>query len=92
MLLTDPLITFFSKLILTKAYDRVEWDFVLQYLFDIRLGKRFIKVVHALLGMPKLIYLLMVSLLALSLWGGLSRRVALLPPSYSLLMTLLGGW
>ena len=40
----------FFKIDFDKAYDRVEWDFILQSLFDMGCGKNFIKYVHMLLG------------------------------------------
>lgn len=40
----------FFKIDFDKAYDRIEWDFVLQSLHDLGLGRNFIKQVHALFG------------------------------------------
>ena len=40
----------FLKIDFDKAYDRVEWDFILQSLYDMGCGKMFIKFVHVLLG------------------------------------------
>ena len=40
----------FFKIDFDKAYDRVEWDFILQSLHDMGFGKNFIKGVHCLLG------------------------------------------
>lgn len=40
----------FFKIDFDKAYDRIEWDFVLQSLHDLGLGKNFTKQVHALFG------------------------------------------
>lgn len=40
----------FFKIDFDKAYDRMEWDFVLQSLYDMGFGKVFIKFVHTLLG------------------------------------------
>ncbi|MCO5583429.1 hypothetical protein L7F22_037340 [Adiantum nelumboides] len=41
---------YFFKVDFEKAYDKVEWDFILQSLQDMGLGKKFIKYVHVLLG------------------------------------------
>ena len=40
----------FLKIDFDKAYDRVEWDFILQSLHDIGCGRKFIKSVQVLLG------------------------------------------
>ena len=40
----------FLKIDFDKAYDRVEWDFILQSLHDVGLGKKFINYTHMLLG------------------------------------------
>ncbi|KAH7415806.1 hypothetical protein KP509_14G061700 [Ceratopteris richardii] len=41
---------YFFKIDFDKAYDRIEWDFVLQSLHDLGLGRRFIKFVSTLFG------------------------------------------
>ena len=43
----------FSKIDFDKAYDRVEWDFILQSLQDMGFGKTFTKYVHCLFGNAK---------------------------------------
>ena len=43
----------FFKIDFDKAYDRVEWDFILQSLHDMGMGRNFIKSVHCLLAKAK---------------------------------------
>ncbi|MCO5606714.1 hypothetical protein L7F22_060904 [Adiantum nelumboides] len=40
----------FFKIDFDKAYDRIEWDFILQSLHDIGFGKLFVKYIHVLFG------------------------------------------
>lgn len=49
----------FLKIDFDKAYDRVEWDFILQSLFDMGFEKSFIHFVHCLWVMPGLLWHLM---------------------------------
>ena len=82
----------FFKIDFDKAYDRVEWEFILQSLYDMGFGKNYIRYVHCLFGNARTL---------VSLNGNLSpaiylkrsiRQDALLPPCFlSLLLTLLDG-